>query len=144
MVKYWLIAVLTLGTFRCVAQVSQEVSQELANPVDAIRAVFSNYVRFGESTDSDDHKHTMTKSLERLKGKKLTADDLQLLINVWMYYDPTDFPDAGRQSKALLKANKPESIAAVKYRIANKRDWEAKDSAPYSDLPALLKEIEAD
>lgn len=113
------------------------------DPIDAIRAIFANYLYYGESTDSDDHKHAMTKSMEKLDGKKLTADDLQLLINVWMYYDPTDFPDATKQSKVLLKANKPESIAAVKYRIANKRDRENEGSAPYSDLPALLREIES-
>ncbi len=111
-------------------------------PTDGIRAVFSNYVHYGESTDSKENKAAISKALDKLKDKKLSQDDLQLLINVWMYYDPTDFGDAIKRSHELLIANKSESIKALKYRIAHKREWESKDSAPYADLPVLLKEIE--
>ncbi len=116
--------------------------EDYYEPVDGIRAVLANYVHYGESTDSNENKAIISKALDKLKGKKLSQDDLKLLVNVWMYYDPTDFADANKKSYALLVANKDESIKAVKYMIANKRDWESENSAPYSELPLLLKEIE--
>lgn len=111
-------------------------------PIDGIRAVFSNYIHYGESTDSKENKAVISKALDKLKGKKLSQDDLELLVNVWMYYDPTDFPDAINKSFSLLAANKPQSIAAVKNRITNKRSWESANSSPYADLPELLQRLE--
>ncbi|MGQ2981959.1 hypothetical protein [Flavobacterium sp.] len=111
-------------------------------PIDGIRAIFANYVHYGESTDSDENKAIMTKALDKLKGKKLLQTDLQLLAGVWMYYDPTDFDAANKKAKALLIANKSESIRAIKYMIGHKRDWESVDTAPYSELPLLLQELE--
>jgi|GEM_PF-1007312 len=118
--------------------------EEYYEPIDAIRAVFSNYVHYGESTDSNKNKALMSKALDKLKGRKLSQNDLRLLVSVWMYYDPTDFSDATSKSLSLLKANKTASIKAVKFMIDNKRDWESEDSAPYADLPLLLLTIEGD
>jgi len=82
----------------------------------------------------------MTKSivsLEMLTNK----EDLELLINVWMYYDPTDFPSIPKIYQ-ILKDSRPQSIEAVKERIINKKEWESEDTAPYSDLKNLLKHLE--
>jgi hypothetical protein len=105
-----------------------------------IRFVFEDYIQYQESTDSQDDKDLMTKSLKSLTtvtGK----DDLDLLINVWMYYDPTDYPDIPEIYR-ILKASRPNSIAAVKKRIDNKKEWETYNTAPYSDLKDLLKRLE--
>jgi hypothetical protein len=126
----------------CWEEADCETMDDYYYPIDAIRAVFSNYVHYGESTDSAENKAIMSKSLNKLKGKKLSQDDLQLLVNIWMYYDPTDFTDGISKSKELLIANKGDGIKAVKSRIAGRREWENEDSAPYSDLPVLLKELE--
>lgn len=119
-----------------------EDMEDYYDPIDRIRAIFSNYVHYGESTDSDENKLKMSKALEELKGKKLSQTDLQLLANVWLYYDPTDFDAAIKKSKALLVANKNESIKAIKYLIDHHREWESGDSAPFSGLPLLLQELE--
>ena len=119
-----------------------EGMEDYYDPIDGIRAIFSNYVHDGESTDGNANKTKMAKALDELKGKKLSQTDLQLLINVWMYYDPTDFDTAIKKSKALLVANRTESVTAIKYMIAHKREWESADSAPYSELPLLLVELE--
>lgn len=105
-----------------------------------IRYVFEDYIKYQESTDSQDDKDLMTKSLKSL-STVTNKDDLDLLINVWMYYDPTDYPDIPEIYR-ILKASKPYSIEAIKNRIDNKKEWETDDSAPYSDLKNLLKRLE--
>ena len=105
-----------------------------------IKYVFENYIQYQESTDSPDNKDLMTKSLESLTIVT-NKEDLELLINVWLYYDPTDFPSIPEIYR-ILKDNRPQSIEAVKKRIANKKEWENEDTAPYSDLKKLLERLE--
>ena len=80
------------------------------------------------------------KSLESLNSVK-SQNDLEILINVWLYYDPTDFPTRKLVSRGL-KDSRPESILAVKKRQENQKAWEREDSAPYSELDYLLTELE--
>lgn len=118
----------------------QEKEQTSKQHIDNIRKVFEDYIKFQESTDSQGDKYLMTKSLKSLTT--LTdKDDLDLLINVWMYYDPTDYPDIPEIYR-ILKASRPNSIEAVKKRIDNKKEWETDDIAPYSDLKNLLQRLE--
>lgn len=105
-----------------------------------IRYVFEDYIQYQESTDSQDDKNLMSQSLKSLtivSGK----EELDLLINVWMYYDPTDYPDIPEIDR-ILKNSRPYSIEAVKTRIDNKKEWETDESAPYSDLKNLLQRLE--
>lgn len=69
-----------------------------AHPVDTIKRIFYDYVENTESTDSPDEKQFMTRGLNTLQTVTDTTA-LELLINVWMYYDPTDFsnPGTGKQ-----------------------------------------------
>lgn len=55
--------------------------------------------------------------------------------------DPTDYPDIPEIYR-ILKDSRPRSIEAVKNRIENKEEWETDNSAPYSDLIYLLKQLE--
>ncbi len=105
-----------------------------------IQTVFEDYIEYQESTDSQEDKDLMSQSLKSLTTVT-NKEDLDLLINVWMYYDPTDYPDIPEIYR-ILEFSKPQSIEAVKNRIANKKEWETDDSAPYSDLNNLLKRIE--
>lgn len=107
-----------------------------------IRTVFENFIKHQESTDSPDNKDLMSKSLKSLTIVA-NKDELELLINVWMYYDPTDFPDIPEIYR-ILKNSRPQSIVAVKNRIDNKKEWESDKSAPYSDLRNLLKQLESE
>ena len=107
-----------------------------------IKLVFDDYVKYQESTDSKADKDVMTNSLKSL-NTITDLDELEILINVWMYYDPTDFPSIPEIDR-ILKNNRPQSIEAVKRRIANRKTWESKESAPYSDLKNLLTRLEND
>ncbi len=107
-----------------------------------IRTVFENFIKYQESTDSPDNKDLMSKSLKSLTIVT-NKDELELLINMWMYYDPTDFPDIPEIYR-ILKNSRPQSIVAVKNRIDNKKEWETDESAPYSDLRNLLKQLESE
>ena len=81
----------------------------------------------------------MSESLKSLTNIE-TQEDLELLINVWMYYDPTDFSCRDLVYE-VLKKNVRLSIEAVNNRIKNKKDNENIDSAPFSDLEYLLKTL---
>ncbi len=107
--------------------------------IQNIQKIFENYINNEESTDSPDNKDLMTRSLKSLT-KVSNSDDLELLINVWMYYDPTDFPSRELVVDILTK-NKPESNEAVIKRMKNKKKWETDEIAPYSDLQGLLIEL---
>lgn len=108
--------------------------------IDNIRKIFENFIKYQESTDSNDNKDLMSKSLKSITSLK-NKDELELLINVWMYYDPTDYPDIPEIYR-ILKDSRNYSIEAVKNRIDKKKEWETGDKAPYSDLKNLLKRLE--
>lgn len=110
------------------------------NHIQNIKNIFDDYVKYQESTDSQEHKNLMTKSLKSL-NKLTDPNELDLLINVWMYYDPTDFPSRNAVF-TILENSRPESIKAVKTRINNKKEWETDNTAPYSELNELLKQID--
>ena len=110
------------------------------NNINTIQVIFEEYIKYEVSTDSQENKDKILKSLNSI-SKTEDPNDLELLINVWMYYDPTDFPTRDYVYK-ILKSSKPESIEAIKCRIKNKKTWEKDDRAPYSELKELIKELE--
>lgn len=115
------------------------VKDHLENPIKVINKVFNDFVKYQESTDSRENIDLMTKNLESL-NKVTDPNDLDILINVWMYYDPTDFPSRDLVFKVLHKS-RPESIKAIKTRINNRKDWESDNTAPYSELNELLMQM---
>lgn len=122
----------------CWGDECDEIEKE--KPILTIKKVFDDYIKNQESTDSQDDEALMTKSIESLNN--LTdQNELDILINVWMYYDPTDFPSRNLVYK-ILENSRPESIKAVKTRIINKKEWETVDTAPYSELKDLLDQLD--
>lgn len=111
-----------------------------AHPVDSIKRIFDDYVNSTDPSATQEDKIAMTRGLERLQTVSDTAA-LNLLVNVWMYYDPTDFPTRDLINR-ILKQNKTASIKAVKRRQQNKQTGEMEDNAPFSELDYLLSELE--
>lgn len=109
-------------------------------PIEKIKKIFMNYVKFSESTDSQKDKVEMESSLNLLR-KLNNPNDIKLVLNVWLYYDPTDFPSRQLAYK-VLKQSKELSILAIKHRMENPRKGESVESAPFSDLTGLLKNLE--
>jgi hypothetical protein len=109
-------------------------------PIIAIKKILDNYVKYQESTDAQDNRDLMTNSLISL-DKVTKPDELEILINVWMYYDPIDFPSR-KLTFNVLQKSRPESMEAIKTRIKNKKEWETDDTAPYSELNYLLQELD--
>ena len=89
--------------------------------LDTIRKIFEDYVKFQESVDSDENKKSMTNCIESLSNLK-KYKDLELLINIWEYYDPTDYSCRELILK-VLKQDKATSIKALKMRIKNNHKW---------------------
>ena len=109
-------------------------------PIETIHFIFNEYKLNQESTESKVNKDLMSVCLKSL-NIVTNKDELDILVNVWMYYDPTDYPDIPEIYR-ILKDSRPHSIEAVKNRIDNKKEWETDDTAPYSDLKNLLKRLE--
>jgi hypothetical protein len=129
-------------TFTTFGQAKPSSKKQNIEYLKNIKYVFENYIQYKESTDSPSNKDLMKKSLESLTVVK-SKEDLDLLINVWMYYDPTDFASIPEVYR-ILKGSRPQSIEAAKRRIANKKKWESEKTAPYSDLKKLLEQLESE
>lgn len=104
-------------------------------PFTTIHRIFNSYISYPEATDTKEHKDSMIKALQTLQHPGV-KDELYLLINVWMYYDPTDFPTRDLIDPIFF-ANKPATIEQVNIRIKNKLQSESKHTAPFADLYAL-------
>lgn len=104
-----------------------------------IRDIFEDYKTNEESIESDDNMQTMTKSLKSLHSVT-DKNDLELLINIWNYYDPTDYSCRGEIYNILLH-NKTISINAVKVRMKHKMSWESADLSG-TEFKNLLEQLE--
>lgn len=64
--------------------------QDNTKPLKTIRKIFDEFVTYEDGIDGEDNKNAMTQSLNSLNNVS-ESKDLELLINVWQYYDPTDY-----------------------------------------------------
>ncbi|MEO7523529.1 MAG: hypothetical protein ABIT58_05505 [Ferruginibacter sp.] len=117
-------------------------AQPLKKRESAIRIVnrnFKVYTSTNENVISWKTKVAMRNALTQLQ-LTLNNKDLPLLINVWMYYDPTDFPTRNL-IEPIFKKNKMAALSAVSKRLDQRKEWEKDDKAPYTDLLALKKKL---
>lgn len=124
----------------CDEDYEEEYDAEATDPIAEIQAVFNEYVGSEESTDSEDDKQLMLHSLEHL-AEVTDSADLQLLINVWLYYDPTDF-SVRQPIYQILETTPAESAAAIEWRMANPKTWEDATREPFAELPGLLRKLQ--
>jgi hypothetical protein len=109
--------------------------------MEKIDLILHDFVSVGESVDSKKNKEIITECLKRLESEKLTDKEFIRLIELWMYYDPTDFPTRDLVFN-LFKTRKVESIKAIDKRIETKQEWEDEDNAPFSELTYLIERLE--
>ena len=113
--------------------------QEDKTPMQTVARIFNQYVEQGATTDSKTNKEKMTLALTELQ-KTSTRTNLPMLINVWMYYDPTDFPTR-KLMEPLFTKDKSAALGAIKNRLKNKKSSEDRSKAPYSDLLAFHERL---
>jgi hypothetical protein len=109
--------------------------------MEKIDLILHDYTSVGESVDSENNKKTITDCLKELESNELTDQNFNRLIELWMYYDPTDFPTRDLVFE-LFKTRKSESINAINKRIDEKESWEDEDNAPFSELKYLIEKLE--
>lgn len=109
--------------------------------MEKIDLIFQDYVSVGESVDSKNNKEIVSECLKSLENEELTDKEFNRLIELWMYYDPTDFPTRDLVFN-LFKTRKVESIKAIKKRIEAKQEWEDEDNGPFSELTYLIERLE--
>lgn len=106
-----------------------------------MKTIFDDFVEFEDNSDSQNHKDSMTKSLVFFTNQnEITDRELQLIINVWMYYSPTDYDGLHFADQVFYK-HKEQSLEAIQNRISNKKEWEDNETAPFSDLLILKDEL---
>ena len=104
-----------------------------------VKQIFDNYIKQKESTDSQDNRIEMQLALKSLETN-CDAKYFPTLLDVWMYYDPTDFPTRTFVFPILAR-NKSLGLKAIEKRINEKKKWETVDTAPFSDLLALKDKL---
>ena len=107
--------------------------------IKKIDKIFDNYIKQKEHVDSEDNQVEMQLALKTLESN-CDIKYFPKLIEVWMYYDPTDFPTRKFVYQVLL-TKKTEGLKAIEKRIKEKKNWETLDNAPLSDLLALRDEF---
>jgi hypothetical protein len=108
-------------------------------PIEAIRKIFEEFISYEDGLDSDENKNTLTDAVKSLP-EALTENDLSLLVDVWMYYDPTDFPTRDL-ILPIFVSHKTQSIRAISIRLRHKKEWESVGTAPYADLKFLETDL---
>jgi len=102
-----------------------------------IRRIYEDFIVDVDGIDGEDNKNKMTQCLDNL-NVVTNQKDLELLVNVWYYYDPTDYPCRNLVLKVLLQ-NKKESIDIVKNKLKNmKKPYDGL----YADYNYLLSQLE--
>lgn len=107
--------------------------------IGRIQNVFIQYADQSDGTDTDQHKLELLKSFGQI-GPIQDSSHLQVLLNVWMYYDPTDFPTRP-QIESIFKLNKEQTLKAIEFRKKNKRQDEQEGVAPLAELNALSRKL---
>lgn len=107
--------------------------------INTIRNIFEDYKTNEEAIESEENKIAMTKFILSLTNVT-NSKDLRLLIDIWNYYDPTDY-SCRDDIYGLLRQNKQISIIAVKERIENKMKWE-NENLDGTEFKELLKQLE--
>lgn len=133
-VYLFLICLLSLTT-----TVTAQVGSTERTSAEVVRNIFKDFLQRDDGTDSHEHQEAMKRSLTSFPDI-IDKVNLPLLINVWMYYDPGDF-NAKDLIKPILLRNRQISLAAVRQRIKEKKDFESDEKPPFSELFALEKEL---
>ena len=115
--------------------VDDQDSVLIIDPYATIDRIFTAYIEFQESTDLEQNKDSLRQAIPQIgRGEgEIDSTSLQLLLNVWMYYDPTDFPTRSLV-EARLREEVASSIEAVDVRWRNRKEWEREDGAPFAEL----------
>lgn len=111
-----------------------------------IQIVFEEYMKATDSSIPRQEKETnsalMAQSLNEIMVP-LDYPEYRLLLDVWMYYDPTGFETKNYVIKAL-SIDKRLAEKAILKRIVEKNENENPDEPPLSELKELLKLLATD
>lgn len=107
--------------------------------IAVIHKIFLSYRKQSENTETEKSKIAFTDAVQSISVVP-ELKELMILVEVWMYYDPTDFPTRNLLEPVFFRY-KSATLKAVNKRIKEKRKWEKPDEAPYSDLFSLRVEL---
>jgi hypothetical protein len=129
---------LILTFFTSTLAIAQKINK-VENKYEVINSIFKNFIKYEESVDSEKNKTLMTSICKKLENK-VTNKELYLLIDIWMYYTPTDY-STRKTIEPIFFKHKKNTIYNINKRIKNKEKWESKDMAPFSELFLLREKL---
>jgi len=104
--------------------------------IKTIRHIYSEFISSEEDTDSEDNKTAMTKAIKSLKDN-LSVKEIDLLIEIWLQYDPMDFPTKDLVLP-ILKKNAKATLLEINKQLKKKIDTE---SSTFNDVTILKKAL---
>ncbi|MEO8770004.1 MAG: hypothetical protein ABI402_07960 [Ferruginibacter sp.] len=111
-----------------------------ATPIQIVNRNFKVYISTDDNSPSWKIRKEMLDALTQLQQSVNEKKDFPLLVNVWMYYTPTDFPTRDLVGPIFNK-HKVAALQAIDQRLQHKKKWEDKGTAPYSELIELQKQL---
>ena len=103
--------------------------------IKTIRTIFEEFKDNQESVDSEDNKEAIKTALQNIHELKV-YEDIKLLLDVWLYYDPTDFPTR-KLIEPIFIVNESVVTEAIFRRIKYKYEWEDETGSAIEDLNNL-------
>jgi hypothetical protein len=93
------------------------------NKIKLLDSIFEEYKSNEESIESKENKEIVSFNLDQLNSKELNENDMFLLINYWIYYDPTDF-DARQHIYRIFEERKLELKIFCQKRFDKRHQFE--------------------
>jgi hypothetical protein len=106
-----------------------------------LKNVFSDYVKYQESTDSEINKRKFINALQQVKNNQLTSA-IPLLLDIYLYYYPTDFPtreyvlDVFYSMRGAALVEVERKLIIERKKIKSEEDW------PYDELLYLKEKLQ--
>jgi hypothetical protein len=139
MMKYSCLGILLFLTSSVLGQ--KTIRDE--TPVQTINRIFTAYMAQAEATDILENKEAMAMAINTLKkddAKTYDKKELNLLVRVWLDYNPPNFRTR-KLVEPLLSRNKVATIEVINELLLYTQSWQSRNSSPGSDLEKLREKI---
>jgi hypothetical protein len=108
-------------------------------PLQELKAVFTEYVKYPESVDEQEDKDRLILALKKVEEQKI-SNCIPVIIDIYLYYDPTDFPTRDLVIQTLKPLYK-QAFPLITKRIAIEKKKHAANEFPVQDLEYLVNSI---
>ena len=111
------------------------------SPIKTVERIFKDFGKYDDHLDSDENKEQMKRAFILLKD---TCDnkDLEYLLWVWMFYDPTDFKTRELMNPIFVKYKKATLGVINKMIVRREKNPQTGDITLWEDIGYLSDVLE--